>query len=172
MVERTSPISDRYFRYIASWSLFGVLGTIVFSQWSLSYVFLSIAIAFLLSFGIDIVTHFIVRQKVQGIVKEKPIFILEAAMARGEKRGYLVVTKNHVLFVPLFKKIKTVLKTESVIRYKLDRQRIEITAKFSNRYRTYSYNVSSTKKLIPITKEYLGKSLPYKYDKLQNKAYR
>lgn len=171
MIGRTTLISHKYFRYIACWLLFGVLGIIIFSKWNMIYGLISVCIAFVLTFGIDSLKHFIVRQKVLHLVKEKPLIILDAARGRGEKSGFLVVTESYILFVPLLRKIKTVLDIEKIIRYYTDGEEVQITAKFPNRFRTFSFYVLSTKKLLPILKEYVGESLPYKYDKLQKDIY-
>ncbi|ADU32379.1 hypothetical protein [Evansella cellulosilytica] len=167
MVGRTRLISDKYFRYIVSWLIFGVLGGTLFWQIGWMYTIASVAIAFMLSFGIDMIARMIVGFKVRSIVNEKPLLTVEAIRLRMEKKGFLVVTNRFILFVPLFRKIKTVIDTNQIVRYEVDRLQVTITARLPNRYRTFSYNVTSTKAILSLLQEMTGESLPYKYEKME-----
>ena len=167
MIQRSRPFSDKFLRYILSCLIFVSLGLFLLWQGSWWYGTGSIVLAFLLSFGIDILFRFIVRKKVLGIVKEEPHLIIDAIRLKSQKRGYLVVTDRFFLFVPLFRKVKTVVETNQIVRIESERVFLEVTAKFPNQFRTFSYTVLSTKKLLPVLQKLTGESLPYKYDKLE-----
>ncbi|MDG5787415.1 hypothetical protein QA612_07900 [Evansella sp. AB-P1] len=170
MVNRTMPITDKYFRYVVTWVLFGGLGTFLFWQWNWVYASICLVVAFLVTFGVDILFLFIVKQKVKAIVNEKPKLIVDAVRIRMEKRGYLVITNGFVLFVPIFRKIKTVIEADQIVRFEVERVLVEITARFPNQYRTFSYNVLSTKKVSQALQDLTGETFPYKYEKLENKS--
>ncbi|WP_078593435.1 hypothetical protein [Evansella clarkii] len=170
MLQRTRPYHEKYLRYVLSWLIFGFFGLIFLWQWGWIYGLLSLAAAFILSFGLDLVFRFVVRRKVKAMVGEEPKVIVDAIRMRKERKGFLVVTDRFVLFVPLFRKIKTVMEADQIVRTQTDRLLVEITAKFPNRYRTFSYTVLSKKKLMPVLKELTGESLPYKYEKLEKLA--
>lgn len=165
---RAKPVTDKYFRYIVSWLLFGVGGGLLFWQYGWSFAFISIFIAFMITFGLDFAARMIVKQKVKAMVKEEPIVITDAVRLRMERRGFLVFTERFVLFVPVFRKIKTIIETEQIVRYELENLQLEITAKFPNQYRTFSFQVLSSEKVLDILQSNLGKPLPYKYEKLEN----
>ncbi|MCD8509443.1 MAG: hypothetical protein LRY73_05875 [Bacillus sp. (in: Bacteria)] len=165
---RAKPVTDKYFRYIVSWLLFGVGGGILFWQYGWTFALFSIFIAFILTFGVDLGARFIVKQKVRAMVKEDPIIITDAVRLRMERRGFLVITERFLLFVPVFRKIKTVIETEQIVRYEMENLQLEITTKFPNQYRTFSFQVLSSKKVLEALQSNLGKPLPYKYEKLEN----
>ncbi|MBU9710860.1 hypothetical protein [Evansella tamaricis] len=167
MLKHGRPFSDKYLWYILNWLLFGLLGSIFLWQWNWAYGVVSVILAFLLTFGVDFLCRYFVKNKVRAMVKEEPIIIVDAIRMQQEKRGYLVLTKNFVLFVPLLRRIKTVIESDQIVRQDSERLVVEITAKFPNKYRVFTFAVLSTKKLLPILKDMTGESLPYKYDRLE-----
>ncbi|WP_096185946.1 hypothetical protein [Evansella halocellulosilytica] len=158
------PFTDKYFRYIVSWLLFGVFGTVFLSQWGVIYSLLSLLTAVILSFGIDLLIAAIVKYKVKAIVKEDTILIVDAVRHSLEKRGYLVVTKNYVLFVPLFTNVKTVIEMKNLVRYQFDGRTVELIAKFPNQYRPFAFSIISSKKLSHELEKRTEESVPYQFD--------
>ncbi|MFA9556423.1 hypothetical protein ACERII_03815 [Evansella sp. AB-rgal1] len=168
MIGPSVPIYEKYFRYVVSWLLFGVAGTLLFWQWGWVYVAICVSAAFMLSFGYDLLARFVVKQKVKAMVGDKPFLIVDAVRMRKERKGYLVFTKRFVLFVPVFQKIKTVIEADQIIRYEADRLYVEIIARFPNRYRTFPFVVLSSAKVLKALHQLTGeKMLPYKYEKLE-----
>ncbi|UCZ53101.1 hypothetical protein LGQ02_20370 [Bacillus shivajii] len=158
------PFTDKYFRYLVSWLLFGLFGTIYLSQWGVIYGLFSLVAALTLSLGIDFIISIIVKWKVKAIVKEEPTLIVDAVRHSLERRGYLVVTKNYCLFVPLFAKVKTILELENVVRYQFDGRMVELIAKFPNRYRTFAFSIISSKKLSDELEKRTEQSVPYQFE--------
>ncbi|MDQ0257425.1 hypothetical protein J2S74_004883 [Evansella vedderi] len=167
---RSRPITDKYFRYVISWLLFGVAGGLLFWQWGWYFALICILTAFVLTFGVDYLFRFIVKQKVRAMVKEEPVLITDAVRLRLERRGFLVITEKFVLFVPVFRKIKTVIEADQIVRYEVEGLIVEITAKFPNQYRTFSFQVLSPNKVLANLQVMSGESMPYKHEKLENNS--
>jgi hypothetical protein len=167
MVRHSSPFSGRYLRYVLSILFFAILAPLILWQWSPLYSVLSLLAAAALTVGYDSVTRQIALNKAEGMVNEKSSLIVHAVKIASDRKGYLVITDNFVLFVPLWKKkIKTVLETSQIVRYEFERQTVEITAKFPNKHRTFQFCISSPERVKQELEEKSGKSLPYKYDKM------
>ncbi|MBU9724278.1 MULTISPECIES: hypothetical protein [Bacillaceae] len=168
MVKVSRPFTDKYLRYVISWLLFGLFGSLYMWQWSWIYGIASLLVAFCLSFGLDLLYRYIVKSKVRAMVNEEPLVVVDAIRLKRERRGYLVVTDSFVLFVPVFRKIKTVVEIKQIVRIESERLGLEIIAKLPNNYHVFSFALISSKKFLPVLKELTGESLPYKYDRLHN----
>lgn len=168
LIGRSNPFFDKYFRYTVSWLLFGVFGPIYLWQWDWLFALFSIIIAFFLTIGADMIFLFIVRQKVKAVVKEAPLVATEAVRLRLERRGYLVLTNRFVLFVPVLGKIKTVYEVNQIVRYKVEHLQLDLTVRFRNHHRFFSFYVISAKKLLPCLREMSGQHKSYKLEKISN----
>ncbi|PYZ91624.1 hypothetical protein CR194_18500 [Salipaludibacillus keqinensis] len=167
MVRHSSPFSGRYSRYVLSILIFAVLTPIIMWESNIMYSVISIVIAALLTVGYDVLTRQIAIRKAEKMVNEQSSLIVHAVKRSSERKGYLVLTDRFVVFVPLWKKIKTVLDTEQVVRHEFDGQLIEITVRFPNKHRTFRFFVSSPEKVKLMLDAKSGESLPYKYDKME-----
>ncbi len=167
MVGYSSPFAGRYLRYVLSMLLFGLLGPVMLWQQGVWPVIVSLLLAALCTLGYDSATHLFVRVKSLKIVNEKPLLSIHAIKIGPESKGFIVLTDRFVIFVPLWKKIKTVLHTDHIVRHEFEGERLEITAKFRNKHRTFEFYVSSPERVKLLLEEKSGRSLPYKYDKHQ-----
>ncbi|MCR6112425.1 hypothetical protein HXA35_19000 [Bacillus sp. A301a_S52] len=165
MVGHSSPFAGRYFRYVLSILVFGLLGPVMLWSQGMLPIVTSLLLAVLCTIGYDAFTHVFVRVKSLKIVNEKPLLSVHATKIGPESKGFIVLTDRFVIFVPLWKKIKTVLHTKHIVRHEFEGERLEVTAKFRNKHRTFEFYVSSPERVKLLLEEKSGRSLPYKYDK-------
>ncbi|WP_416147850.1 hypothetical protein ACM26V_16605 [Salipaludibacillus sp. HK11] len=168
MVRHSSPFGGRYSRYVLSILLFGLLGPVVLSQWGVLYSFLSVLFAALITIGYDRLIFQIAKQKSTKIVREQCSLIVHAMKPGSERKGFLVITENFVLFAPNWNKIKTILDTEQIVRHEFNGHHVELTVRFPNKHRMFQFYVSSPERTKQMLTEKSGESLPYKYDKMES----
>lgn len=168
MVRYANPFAGRYFRYVSSILLFAVLGPVLFWQWNQMISIVSILAAVLCTLGYDLLMRETAKRKASGMVNEEAVLTVHAVNAGSERKGFIIITDRFVLFVPRWKKIKTVLDTEQIVRHEFDGQLLEITAKFPNKHRTFRFHVLMPEKIKSVLDEKSGESLPYKYDKIKD----
>ncbi|MBB5174150.1 hypothetical protein [Texcoconibacillus texcoconensis] len=160
----SGPFADKYIRYILGWLVLGIFGIYYFGQTSMWLGLTSFLGAFIVTFGFDIVFRQIVKRKARKIVKQKPEALVDVLRHGQEKKGYLIFTRDYVLFVPVFGKVKTVIELDQIVRRQFDRSMVEIIARFPNRYRVFSFTVLFKGKLKELIDEKMGKSQSYKYE--------
>jgi hypothetical protein len=145
--------------------LFGLLGPVMLWPQGVWPVIVSFLLAVFCTVGYDALTRLFARVKSLKIVNEKPLLSVHATKVGSESKGFIVFTNRFVIFVPLWKRIKIVLHTEHIVRHEFEGERLEVTAKFRNKHRTFQFFVSSPERVKLLLEEKSGRSLPYKYDK-------
>ncbi|WP_096437764.1 hypothetical protein [Alteribacter populi] len=164
------PFTDKYVRYILCWLLFGLFGFTYLIQFSLLFALASVSIAFFLTVGLDFGFRQIIRQKAFAMVNEEPRATVQAYRQEKDKRGYLVLTDNYLLFVPLFGKIRTVLKGKEIVRKDVNGLTAEFTAKFPNQYQNFTFFILTKQKFVDALEKTTDVSVPYKQDELEKKG--
>ncbi|MGJ9384028.1 hypothetical protein [Salipaludibacillus sp. CF4.18] len=167
MVKHTRPFAGKYTRYIMAWLFLGLLGPLVLWPGDVLLTTISIVLALLFTVGYDLIVREIVKRKAKSIAKENAELVLDALRYGRDQKGFLVVTKTFLIFVPLLSNIKTVIDTNKIVRHEFDGQILELTVKFPNKHRMFQFYVSSPVKVEALLLKKSGKSLPYKYDKMK-----
>ncbi|MBM7095504.1 hypothetical protein JSY36_07050 [Bacillus sp. H-16] len=156
------PFTDKYVRYVLSWLLFGLFGFTYLLQFSWSLAFGSVLVGGVLTFGIDYVCRQIVKMKTNSLVDEKPQCMVDAFRHGKDKRGYLVLTENYLLFVPVLGKVRTVFHASQIVRRDVDGLTAEFTAKLRHQYRRFTFSILTKQKFKEAFEEATNPSLPYK----------
>lgn len=168
MVRHANPFAGRHSRYVLSLLLFGLLGPIVLWDVETIYSLFSILLALLFTIGYDALIGQIAKKKAEKIVQEQSNLVVHAVKHGSDRKGFVVITEQFVLFVPKWNKIKTVLDSKQIVRHQFDGQFVELTVRFPNKHRMFQFAVSSPEKVKSMLTEKSGESLPYKYDKMEN----
>ncbi|TMW72095.1 hypothetical protein [Alteribacter natronophilus] len=155
------PFTGFYVRYVLSWLVFGILGPVIINPYSSLYSLLSIAVAVLITFGIDAAAGVMARKKAELMVKEKAVCMVKAYRHGNGRRGYLVVTDSYMLFVPVFRKIRTVLENRNIVRKDVDGLTAEVTARVRHQYRTFTFSILTRQKLLSALEDAVKEKLPH-----------
>jgi hypothetical protein len=156
------PFTGFYVRYVLSWLVFGLLVPVVVIEYSAAYALGSVAAALILTFGIDMAAKEIARRKAQSMVNEEVTCIVKGYRHGNGRRGYVVMTDSYFLFVPVFRKIRTVLETDHIVRRQVDGLTAEVTARMRHQYRTFTFSLLSKRKLLANLEQAVKETLPHK----------
>ncbi|WP_026691665.1 hypothetical protein [Alteribacter aurantiacus] len=156
------PFTDKYVRYTLGWLLFGIFGFTYLLQYSWLLATGSLLLAVMLTFGVDYGCRQVVKMKTNGMLKEDPHCMVDAFRHGKDKRGYLVLTENYLLFVPVLGKVRTVVKATDIVRRDVDGLTAEFTVRTKHQYRSFTFSILTAQKFKTVLEETTSPSLPYK----------
>ncbi|ADI00726.1 hypothetical protein [Salisediminibacterium selenitireducens] len=168
MIQQDHPFGGRYRRYALAILILILFVPLVTWSVSVAISVSSIALGLLLTFGYDAGARMMAIRKTVNLVKEEPILMMHGVKVASGTKGHMVLTKNFLLFVPVWKRIKFVTENERVVRHEIDGRQLDLTVKLPKKHRSFHYYVSQPQEMQAMLNDVVGPSLPYKYDKRAN----
>lgn len=129
MIQQDHPFGGRYRRYALAILILILFVPLVTWSVSVAISVSSIALGLLLTFGYDAGARMMAIRKTVNLVKEEPILMMHGVKVASGTKGHMVLTKNFLLFVPVWKRIKFVTENERVVRHEIDGRQLDLTVK-------------------------------------------
>lgn len=165
MIQQGHPFGGRYRRYALAILILILFIPLVTWSISVAISISSIALGLLVTFGFDAGTRLLAKRKVKNLVDEPIELMMPGVKVASGTKGYMTVTKNFLLFVPIMKRVKFVTENKRVVRHTIDGRQLDLTVKFTKKHRSFHYYVSRPFEMQSKLDDLVGPSLPYKYDK-------
>ena len=168
MIQQGHPFSGRYRRYALAILILILFIPLVTWSVAVAISVSSVALGLIVTFGYDAGTRMLAERKAKKLINETPELMMPGVKVASGTKGYMTVSKNFLLFVPVWKRVKFVTENTRVVRHTVDGLQLDLTVKLPKKHRSFHYYVSRPAEMQAKLDELVGPSLPYKYDKREN----